>query len=382
MHRAPSARLSPVLSRRELLAACQAATALVGARPLRVTAQDPSPSAAPSASVAPPVTPSTPAGTPEPTPPSGTPRVALLITRTAGDLGAVDDMIAALERTEADLGVATSVVVVTDPGGAAAAIRRLAQAGNDIVAVTWDAVDMALASVAADFPDQRFIGIAGGPITPVLPNVATVSFDTHEACHLAGILAANATYTRQLGVVGGVAGPRPHADANAFAAAARTVDVTIVVTTTFAGTTEDRLAGRTVATDLVAAGADILLTDAGATDLGAIEVAQETGTFVIGGGEAVVELAPATVIATLAVLHGQALYEQIRAALDPGFAGGHQRSGIADGMVDLLISDRFLAEGPQEMVGSVGYAVPEMEAAREAIIAGTLVPPFDTLPPA
>ena len=312
---------------------------------------------------------------------TGAPRVALMTTRAAGDLGAVDDLIAHLARAETELGVATTHIVASDPADWEPTIRRLAQNGHRIIAVTWDAVEASLATAAAAFPDVRFIGIDGGPTVPALPNVITVAFDTHLGCHLAGVLSGGATLTRLLGVVGGVAGPRPHANANAFAAAALGVDSTAEVTAAFAGTWTDRATGRDLATRLVDAGTDILLANAGATDLGVVEVAQESGTFVIGGSEAIVAVAPATVMATVAVLRGQALLEQIRAALDPGFTAGHLRSGIADGMVDLVVSDRFLAEGPAEMVERVSYALPLMDDARQALIAGTLTPRMDTLPP-
>ena len=312
---------------------------------------------------------------------TASPRVALMTTRNAGDRGAVDDLVAHLARAEVELGITTTHVVAVDPAAWEPTIRRLAQSGQGIIAVTWDAVEAALATAAAAFPGVRFIGIEAGPTVPALPNAVTVAKETYLGSHKARVLAGNVTLTRLLGVVGGVAGPRPHANANAFTAAAMAAEGPVDVTSLFAASWSDRAKGRELATNLVDAGADIVLADAGATDQGVIEVAQESGTFVIGGAEAIIEAAPGSVIATVAVLRGQALLEQIRAALDPGFTGGHLRSGIADGMVDLLVSDRFLAEGPAEMVERVTYAVPFMEDARQAIIAGTLVPRMDTLPP-
>ena len=308
--------------------------------------------------------------------------IGFLATRPAGDRGAMDDMLAALERARTDLGVATTVVTAVAPAGQEASIRRLAQAGADIVAVTFEAVDTALGTVAAEFPGTRFIGIGGGASAAPLANVVSVSFDTYLGAYLVGVLCGHATVTRQLGYLGGISAPDTNAAANALAQAAAEVDPSIVVTPEFAGSFADAGAGRLVADRLYTAGVDLLMTDAGASDLGAIDAALAAGSYLVAGSESVVELAPASVVATLAVLYGEALYEQLRSALDGAWVGGHQRSGIADGMIDLIVSDRFLAEGPADMTERIRNAAGPMDDARQAIIAGSLVPASVPLPPA
>src|SRR4051794_27033932 len=140
----------------------------------RAQSSSPSASAAASAAVSPAVAASPETGTGASA--VGSRSAALVVTRPPGDRGAIDDMVAALARAGADLDLATSMVTVTDPAGHEAAIRRLAQSGTDVIAVTFEAADHALGVVAAEFPGTRFIGIGGGADAAPLPNMTTVTF--------------------------------------------------------------------------------------------------------------------------------------------------------------------------------------------------------------
>jgi len=308
-------------------------------------------------------------------------KVGVMFTQLAGDKGPVDDMIAKLERAEDELGVVVTWVEAPDPSTYEGILRNLAQEGNTIIAGTFNEVAEPFKALAPEFPDVRWIQIFGDPFDPELPNVVTVSYDYYIGTYLAGILAGQATNTGQLGYIGGVSIPPLNADFHSYTQAAQTVDPANTTTAAFAGSFEDPVKGRELAAAQYSAGVDFIQTDAAATDLGIVEAAKEKDGFVIGGFEAIYDQAPANVVGIVAIEFGESLYDQIENALSDDYQAGHYNSGLHDEVVDLRISERFLAEGPAEMVAAVEAAIPAVDAAREAIIAGEVEPVFNVESP-
>jgi hypothetical protein len=134
--------------------------------------------------------------------------------------------------------------------------------------------------------------------------------------------------------------------------------------------------------DQLGLGADILAIDAGAADPAIVATAAQAGAYAIAGSEAFARAMPETVIGTVAVLRGQALLEALRSALGSPPTEGTRRAGIADGLVELIVNEAFLDAGPDEMRARVAPAVDLVNAARDAILAGDLVPARDIRPPA
>ena len=112
--------------------------------------------------------------------------------------------------------------------------------------------------------------------------------------------------------------------------------------------------------------------DGAATDQGVIEAAEEKGRYAIGFSNAT--FVNSTVVpAAVHVSWGDLLYQEVDTALNGEFVGGHVDATLADGVFDLEINEAFLADAPAEVVAAVTEAIPAVDEARAAIIAGDLV---------
>ena len=296
-------------------------------------------------------------------------RVALLVNQSAGDQGPIDDMVAGLERIEQDFGVETTFIEVLDPSAYEAGLRNLGNEGYDVVVLAFPQIADALTQVAPDFPDTEFVHIYGFDDT--LDNAITIGFASHEGVYLAGLLAAGMSDTDKLGYVGGSSIPSLNANFNAFAAGAEAQGISDV-TATWADSFEDPAKGRDLASALYDDGVSVIMMDGAATDQGVIEAAEEKGRYAIGFSNAT--FVNSTVVpAAVHVSWGDLLYQEVDTALNGEFVGGHVDATLADGVFDLEINEAFLADAPAEVAAAVTEAIPAVDEARAAIIAGDLV---------
>jgi basic membrane lipoprotein Med (substrate-binding protein (PBP1-ABC) superfamily) len=288
----------------------------------------------------------------------------------------------AMDRAEAELGVQSTVVQAADPATWEGTLGRLAEQGNRVVVAAFPETAAAVTAAAGAHPGTRFVHLDGDIGAPDVPNLETIAFDAWQGWYLAGILAGEASVTRQVGYIGEAADDAHHAAANAFTAASTDRDPDVVVQADLVATPGDAAGGADLAVEQLGLGADILAADAGAADPAIVATAAQAGAFAIAGSEAFAAAMPETVIGTVAVLRGQALLEALRSALGPTPTAGTRRAGIADGLVELIVNEAFLDAGPDEMRARVAPAVDLVNTARDAIIAGGLVPARDIRPPA
>ena len=335
----------------------------------------PEPAPAPAPSPAPEPAPEPPPP-PEPAPapaPAEAPTVALVANQKAGDLGPIDDLVRGLELVEADFGADITFIEATDPSTFEATLRNLANQGTDVIAVTFPPMQDAVVAVAPDFPDTRWIhifGFEGG-----VDNLVSIGFDYYKGTYLAGILAGALNTTGKVGFVGGVSIPPLNADYNSFVAAAQTKNSAITGDAAFADSFEDPAKGRELGAALYDSGADIIMTDAAATDLGVIQAAEEKGGYVIGGSVNYYD-SPA-VIGGVLLYWAEILYAQVEHALSDDYTPGYYGAGVAEGGVDMDINPEFLANGPPEMVAIIEATLAEIDAARSAIKDGSLEVTFN-----
>ena len=349
--------------------------------PAPTTAPDPAPEPPPPPEPAPaaapepaPEPPPPPEPAPEPAPAPDEPlTVALVANQRAGDLGPIDDLVRGLEMVEADFGADITFIEATDPSTFETTLRNLANQGTDIVAVTFPPMQEAVALVAPEFPDTRWIHIFG--FEDGIDNLVSIGFDYYKGTYLAGILAGALNTTGKVGFVGGVSIPPLNADYNAFVAAAQTKNAGIVGEAAFAASFEDPAKGRELGAALYDGGVDIIMTDAAATDLGVIQAAEEKGGYVIGGSVNYYD-SPA-VIGSVLLYWAEILYAQVENATSDNYTPGFVGAGVAEGGVDMDLNPDFMENGPPEMVAIIEATLAEIDEARAAIKDGSLEVPFN-----
>jgi basic membrane protein A len=240
-----------------------------------------------------------------------------------------------------------------------------------------------LATIAPEFPDVRFIHIYGDPDETTIPNLRRVSYVIHPGFYLGGILAAGLSESGQIGYIGGIALPSLWPNYHAYVAGAQSVNPDIQVQGAWADSFEDPAKGLELASAMNAAGVDVIQTDSAATSNGVLESAQNAGTWMIKDSDpSQFELAPATIAAVSFLAFGDSLYQELTAALQESWEGGHVQSGILEGITGLALNEGFgTAEGVDpEAAARFEAVLPTIEEAHQAILDGTLEVPFSQDP--
>jgi basic membrane protein A len=180
-------------------------------------------------------------------------------------------------------GVAVAEFEPRDVGQMAQALRRFAGQGRDPVVAIGFLQASALAEVAPAHPATRFAIL---DMAVDAPNVQSVVFREHEGAYVAGLLAATASRSGVIGVVGGMDIPLIRRFMCGYAQGARSANPDARVLTSFAGDTPaawaDPARGAELARDQIARGADVVMQAAGGTGLGVLQAAADAGVLGIG----------------------------------------------------------------------------------------------------
>ena len=84
------------------------------------------------------------------------------------------------------------------------ALRRFAEAGFNPVVTTGFSMSTPIASVAADYPDTKFVTIDGYVDPDAHPNVLSILFAEEQGSYLVGMMAAMASESNTVGFIGGM----------------------------------------------------------------------------------------------------------------------------------------------------------------------------------
>ena len=192
-----------------------------------------------------------------------------------------------LEKAKTDLGAEIKELSPKEDGSDRAdLLRQLADDGyNPIVGVGFSYGE-ALDTVAKEYPKVSFVRIDGGPTT--VTNAAVASFAEQEGSYLVGVAAALKTKTNKIGFVGGVKGPIIDTSYAGYKQGAMAVKADIKIDDKRLAAGEDDKAfknsagGKTAATALYDAGADIVFHAAGLSGAGVFEAATAADKWAIG----------------------------------------------------------------------------------------------------
>ncbi len=183
--------------------------------------------------------------------------------------------------------------------------------------------------------DSPLLDAKGAPIS--LPNVRTLTFREHEATFLVGAVAGMVTRSGVVGFVGGMQIPLIRKFEAGFRAgvAMTNPEAGKKILVAYTGSFDRVEAGKQVAQDMIAKGADVLFHAAGSDGLGAIAAAKEAGAFAIGCDSDQAHLAPQTIVTSFIKHVDLAVYLAVRDAREGKFTAGHQELGLKEGGVGI-----------------------------------------------
>lgn len=294
-------------------------------------------------------------------------RIALVLPGSANDKGFNQLAFEALPILEERFGAETAYSEATPVNEYVQAFEDFASDGHDIVIGQGFQFGEIAAEVAPNFPDTIFLvpnttGLSG-------PNMQGVQPNSHHAAYLAGVTAAMATESNQIGGIAGHAFPIIVAQMEAFAIGARSVNPDIEASITYLGTFDDVEAGKETARAMISSGVDVVYHIADAAGIGVIQAAREDGVLAIGWGGDQSDIAPEAVLTSQIVNQTLLVVEAVRTVVDGTFDGQQRSVGLdAPGPVLGLESIRLV-----DNAADIEAAV---EAAKAGIIDGSIEVPF------
>lgn len=302
----------------------------------------------------------------EPASPAARPfKVALLSPGPVSDAGwnalAYEGLLAIRDQ----LGAEIAQVEVHNPGQFEDGFRDFAARGFDLIFGHGFEFQDAAAAVAPAFPNTVFITTSGNTVRP---NVAPLRFMLEEATYLEGMLTASMSKTGKAGAVGGMAIPSVKSTIVAYEAGAKAVDPAFQVMTSYVGNWEDVGAAKEAALALVQQGADFLFHNADAAGLGVFQAAQQQHLLAFGANKNQNDIAPDVVLASAVIDIPRGFLTVARQVKDHTFVARVEKLGMKDGVISLQYNAALAARIPPEVRAKV-------DAAQQAILAGTLVPP-------
>jgi basic membrane protein A len=194
-----------------------------------------------------------------------------------------------LQRARKELKVAIRAVESRSAGDYLPNMASLARQGYGIIISAGFLLSEATADVAKQFPDTKFAitdySAKIPPFNGTLRNVEGLTYATQQNSYLVGCLAAKVAQRRgkkNIGVVGGVKIPPVDTFLAGYRAGARKCVRGTVVQIGYSQDFIDQAKCKSVATNQIDAGAQVVFNVAGPCGLGALDAAKERGRWGIG----------------------------------------------------------------------------------------------------
>lgn len=271
------------------------------------------------------------------------------------------------ERWAKDTGGSYRDIEIQSEAQREQALRRFAEAGFNPVVTTGFAISSAIESVAADYPDTKFVTIDGWVDPGTHSNVLSVGFAEHEGSYLVGMMAAMASKSDTVGFVGGMDIPLIRKFACGYAQGVKAVNGDATVIANMTGTTpaawNDPVKGSELAKAQISQGADVIYAAAGGTGLGVLQTAADEEILSIGVDSNQNHLHPGKVLTSMLKRVDVAVYDAMTAGADLETAP--RAMTLSDNGVGYALDDNNAALVSADMKAAV-------DAAREQIIAGDL----------
>lgn len=244
------------------------------------------------------------------------------------------------------------------------ALRRFAEVGANPIITTGFAIGNAIAEVAPDYPDTKFVTIDG---FVDLPNVLSVSFAEHQGSYLVGMLAAMASETGTVGFIGGMDVPLIRRFGCGYADGAKAVNPDIKVVANMTGTTpsawNDPVKGSELTRAQISQGADVIYAAAGGTGVGVLQTAADENILSIGVDSNQNYLHSGKVLTSMLKRVDNAVYDILQQG--EAMETGTRALDLSTDGVGYAADEHNAALLTPEMVAAV-------EAAKQKIIAGEI----------
>lgn len=246
----------------------------------------------------------------------------------------------ALEEHFGDKVQTTYVENVNEGADAERTIRRLAQAGNDVIFTTSFGFMNPTARVAKEFPEKTFLHATGYKRSE---NLGTYLSKTFEGRYVTGIAAGQVTESNKLGYIASFPIPEVIRDINSTFLAARKVNPDVELKVVWVNTWFDPAKEADAANTLIDQGVDVIIqhTDSPA----AMIAAEKRGVWAVGQASDMSHFGPKAHLLSVVDDWSPYYIETAQEVMDGTWESKDYWGGITEGdIVIASISDRLTDE--------------------------------------
>lgn len=268
-------------------------------------------------------------------------KVALLLSGAANDQGWNQTAYEGAQKACEKYGCELAYTENLSPADIAAAFADYAGAGYDVViGHGYEFGDPAL-EVAEIYPDTKFICTEADASAD---NVASYVMACEQTGYVEGIIAASVSESAKLGAIGPIPGDSLVKIVNGFEDGAKSVNLDIEVQTAWTNSFVDTQLAQEAAKAMIENGVDVIKHCANACGNGAMAAAADAGIWCQGDSYDQSSLAPENILDSAIYNLDVVIDTALGSVTDGSFAGDVYNLGMADGAVEVLLSDNLSDE--------------------------------------
>ena len=265
-------------------------------------------------------------------------KVALLLSGAANDQGWNQTAYEATQKACEKYGYELAYTENVEVADISAAFADYASAGYDVViGHGYEFGDPAL-EVAETYPDTKFICTEANASAD---NVASYVMACEQTAYVEGIIAASMTESDKLGAIGPIPGDSLVKIINGYEDGAKSVNPDIEVQTAWTNSFVDTQLAQEAAKAMIDNGVDVIKHCANACGNGAMAAAVDAGIWCQGDSYDQSSLAPDNILDSALYNLDVVLDTALGSIADGSFEGEVYNLGMADGAVEVLLSDNL-----------------------------------------
>ena len=265
-------------------------------------------------------------------------KVALLLSGAANDQGWNQTAYEGTQKACEKYGYELAYTENLEVADISAAFADYASAGYDVViGHGYEFGDPAL-EVAETYPDTKFICTEADASAD---NVASYVMACEQTAYVEGIIAASTSESGKLGAIGPIPGDSLVKIINGYDDGAKSVNPDIEVQTAWTNSFVDTQLAQEAAKAMIDNGVDVIKHCANACGNGAMTAAVEAGIWCQGDSYDQSSLAPDNILDSAIYNLDVVIDTALGSVADGSFEGDVYNLGMADGAVEVLLSDNL-----------------------------------------
>ena len=265
-------------------------------------------------------------------------KVALLLSGAANDQGWNQTAYEGTQKACEKYGYELAYTENLEVADISAAFADYASAGYDVViGHGYEFGDPAL-EVAETYPDTKFICTEADASAD---NVASYVMACEQTAYVDGIIAASTSESGKLGAIGPIPGDSLVKIINGYEDGAKSVNPDIEVQTAWTNSFVDTQLAQEAAKAMIDNGVDVIKHCANACGNGAMTAAVEAGIWCQGDSYDQSSLAPDNILDSAIYNLDVVIDTALGSVADGSFEGDVYNLGMADGAVEVLLSDNL-----------------------------------------